>query len=147
MQSLNHAIKTHSTVLGLLALFKKIFVAIATCIEELDSYLQMVYSYLLLVQCTWFIGRNLTINNIREVLNVTWPYRSNWKFIGRKLGIDSGTLEAIEVDNMRAEGTAGECLMMVISNWLKKNQPIPTWLALSRALQSEHAAGIYCSYL
>ena len=87
----------------------------------------------------------LSINkNLREVLDLTWPYRAGWTYIGIELGIDYSTLEATKRNCMRAGGVE-DCLTELITIWLRNNNPEPTRLALDKALQSERvlsAAGI-----
>ena len=62
-----------------------------------------------------------------------WDYRAKWRFIGITLGIDTGTLDAIETDNRKADG----CLLEVITTWLKSDDPIATRSAMKAALQSK----------
>ena len=63
-----------------------------------------------------------------------WEYRAKWRFIGITLGIDTGTLDAIETDNRRVEG----CLIEMITTWLKSVNPMATRSAMKTALQSKH---------
>ena len=83
----------------------------------------------------------LTFENIREVLDLTFPYRANWRQIGIQLDIDVGTMDAIEANRKIVE----DCLTDLISIWLRNTQLKPTRDALSKALQSEyvsHTSGI-----
>ena len=73
----------------------------------------------------------LTPKNIREVLDLTFPHRAKWRLIGVQLGIDAGTLDAIEVNRRRVE----DCLTDLISHWLRNAMPKPTRGALTVALQ------------
>ena len=85
---------------------------------------------------------SLTPDNKREILDVTWPHRARWKLIGTELGIDTGTLDAIDANNRRSEG----CLNELITGWLRNINPRPTRAAITAVLNSEHilsAAGIY----
>ena len=75
----------------------------------------------------------LNISNIREVLDETWKYRARWRFIGIRLGIDTGTLDAIEADHRKVE----DCLRKLINIWLKDVSPRPTRTAMKAALRSE----------
>ena len=62
-----------------------------------------------------------------------WDYRAKWRFIGITLGINTGTLDAIETDNRKAEG----CLIEMITTWLKSINPIATRSSMKAALQSK----------
>ena len=75
----------------------------------------------------------LTSNNVKEVLNLTWNYRSRWRFIGIELGIDVNTLDTIERDHRKAE----DCLTELITIWLCHTNPKPTRIAITKALESQ----------
>ena len=75
----------------------------------------------------------LTSGNVKEVLNLTWKYRSRWRFIGIELGIDVNTLDTIEKDHRKAE----DCLTELISIWLRRVNPKPTRSAVTKALESQ----------
>ena len=79
----------------------------------------------------------LGIENAKEIIDLTWDYRARWRFIGRELGIDEGTLEAIAVDERKVD----DRLSRVITTWLKKIKPKPTQSAIMAALKSEHVSG------
>ena len=84
----------------------------------------------------------LTPDNTREILDVTWPYRARWRLIGTQLGVDTGTLDAIDENNKKVEG----CLTELITGWLRKTNPRPSRAAITTVLNSEHilsAAGIF----
>ena len=83
----------------------------------------------------------LTPRNIREIIDLTWPHRARWKLIGIELGIDIGTLDAIEKDRRIVQ----DCLSELISTWLR-TAPRPTHAAITAVLKSEcilSAAGNY----
>lgn len=83
----------------------------------------------------------LTPKNTREIIDLTWSHRASWKLIGIKLGIDTGTLDAIEKDNKKV----GDCLTELITGWLRNAKLRPTHVAINAVLKSEHissAAGI-----
>ena len=61
---------------------------------------------------------HLNISNIKEVLDEMWDYRARWKFIGIELGIDMGTLDAIEKDCKVVD----ECLLKMINIWSNQKQ-------------------------
>ena len=76
---------------------------------------------------------------MREVFDRTWPYRAGWMYIGIELGIEFSTLEATKRNCITAGGVE-DCLMTMISIWLRNTNPKPTWLALDKALQSERVS-------
>ena len=83
----------------------------------------------------------LTPDSTREIIDVTWPHRARWRLIGTELGIDTGTLDAIDANNKKVEG----CLNELITGWLRNINPRPTRAAITAVLNSEHilsAAGI-----
>lgn len=63
-----------------------------------------------------------------------WDYRASWKLIGVELGIDSGTLEAIDKNHSRVE----DQLIQLIVKWLRGNNPKPTRGKMVRVLQSKY---------
>ena len=75
----------------------------------------------------------LTPGNTREILDLTWPNRARWRLIGTELGIDTGTLDAIDANNKKVEG----CLDELITVWLRNTQPRPTRTAITDVLKSE----------
>ena len=86
----------------------------------------------------------LTPDNTREIIDVTWPHRARWRLIGIELGIDTGTLDAINANNRKVE----DCLYDLITGWLRKTNPRPTHAAITAVLNSEHilsTAGIFSS--
>ena len=78
----------------------------------------------------------LTLENIREVLDLTFPHRANWRQIGIQLDVDVGTIDAIEANRRKVE----DCLTDLISHWLRNTKPKPTCGALTKALKSEHVS-------
>ena len=82
--------------------------------------------------CCHPIAALLNTENLKEILDQTWNYRARWRFIGIELGIDVGTLDAIDKDNRKVE----DCLQEMITLWLRSSQPKPSRHAISMALQS-----------
>ena len=75
--------------------------------------------------------------NLKEILDMTWNYRARWKFIGIELGIDEGTLDAIDKDNRKVD----DCLREMIKYWLRLGRrPKPSRRAISRALESRRVS-------
>ena len=79
----------------------------------------------------------LTLDNMKEMLDLTWDYRSRWRLIGIQIGIDVSTLDALEKDHKKAE----DCLTGLISHWLRGRSPRPTRIAMLEALNSRSVAG------
>ena len=73
------------------------------------------------------------MSNFREVLDEMWNYHARWRFIGKELGIDTGTLDTIEADYGQVE----DCLREMITIWLERDSPRPTRSAMKAALQSK----------
>ena len=69
--------------------------------------------------------------NMKEILDLSFPYRARWSLIGVQLGIDIGTLDAIEANRRKVE----DCLTELIKYWLRNTVPKPTRGALTAALQ------------
>ena len=69
---------------------------------------------------------------MRKVHELAWPLRAYWYFIGIKLEIDPGTLEATDKDNKASE----DCFRKMFTEWLRHDKPKPTRLALKRSLES-----------
>ena len=84
----------------------------------------------------------LGIKDIKEVLDITWKYRAEWRAIGTELGIDQGTLAAISKDERKVE----DCLREMINKWLRHTNPMPTRSALTAALNSECVPGTRVCY-
>ena len=101
---------------------------------------KMVSKNLFIVSMIWSLTTvyavllTSTPGNIREILDLTWPHRARWKLIGTELGIDTGTLDAIDANNKKVEG----CLNDLITGWLRNTKPRPTRAAIVAVLKSEH---------
>ena len=79
----------------------------------------------------------LCIDNTRELLDLLWDHRAKWNLLGIQLGINDSTLEAIGMDQQKAENA----LVEVIKEWLRQVDPRPTRSALTMALRSKCLAG------
>ena len=75
----------------------------------------------------------LSIGNLRDVLNRVYDARSKWCEIGVQLCINAGTLDAIKEDH---QGDCGKCLETLLCTWLRGSDPSPSWKALADALKS-----------
>ena len=105
--------------------------------------IKLILTNLYLMLCPCLFTASLSIDNYREVFDLTWPYRSRWMFIGVQLGIDQGTLDAIEKDYRHVS----DCLRRLISHWLNNVDPIPTRSAINKAIQSDCVRGKILIYL
>ena len=68
-----------------------------------------------------------------DVFNLMYDARSKWHEIGVQLQINYGTLEAIKKDY---RGDCSECLVTLLSTWLRGDDPSPSWKALADALKA-----------
>ena len=75
----------------------------------------------------------LTPENTREIIDLTWSHRARWNLIGIELGIDTGTLDAIDKDKRNV----ADCLTELITVWLRNTEPRPTRAAISATLKSK----------
>ena len=73
----------------------------------------------------------LTIEDLKTVKKAVWSARTKWKDIGLELDIIQTDLDAIET----AHRDIGRCLTEMLTLWLKKVDPPPTWSTLVAALQ------------
>jgi hypothetical protein len=87
-----------------------------------------------------FINNNildiLTIDNLDAVIEALWGARARWNDIGRKIGVDAGTLATMR-------GTDSESLREILSHWLRgvykpgeQNSTPRTWRTLIEALRA-----------
>lgn len=63
----------------------------------------------------------------RELL----PVAASWKNIGTLLGIATHVLDTIQAN----EGRVEDCLREMLSKWLTRVAPKPTWAALADAVE------------
>ena len=70
---------------------------------------------------------------MKEIVHLTWDYRSWWRFVGIELGIDVNTLDTIDRDYRKAD----DCLIELITEWLCRTNPTkPTRSAIAKALDN-----------
>ena len=79
-----------------------------------------------------FITDNLTIDDLSEVLDEIWDARYKWKLIGLQLHFKMTDLEPIE---MTKKGVVDDCFIEMLTLWLRRADPPPTWSALVAALK------------
>ena len=75
----------------------------------------------------------LCISDLRKVRNTIWDARSQWYNVGIELDISVDTLDAIS-RNKRDD--CGDCFSAMLTEWLRREQPKPTWNAVADALRS-----------
>ena len=85
------------------------------------------------MQIIYYYAGILNICDLYKVQDAVWPARAKWYNIGLRLGILAGTLDAIAAAHLR---NPDECLTDTIKEWLKNDEPQPTWKALADALRS-----------
>ena len=66
-------------------------------------------------------------------MDTTWEARVQWYNVGLGLNITTDSLDAIESDN---RGRSDHCFRAMLTQWLRREHPRPTWSALSEALRS-----------
>ena len=79
-----------------------------------------------------FITDNLTIDDLSEVIDEIWDARSKWKLIGLQLHFTMSDLEPIEKTKMK---DIDDCFIEMLTRWLRRADPLPTWSALVAALK------------
>ena len=67
-----------------------------------------------------------------SAFKLVFPLRSRWKNLGLFLNLDEDTLDTIEHDYKKAD----DCLREMLSAWLKKVTPPPSWETLAEAVDS-----------
>lgn len=75
----------------------------------------------------------LSTHVLSTAINHLWPARSKWYLIGICLHIEVGTLEAIKRDY---RDISDDCLVALLTTWLRGTSPMPTWKALVDVLRS-----------
>ena len=75
----------------------------------------------------------MKIDDLCTVQNKTWSARWKWYHTGIGLGISVDTLEAIKLNS---PGNCDRCYTAVLTEWLRRAHPRPTWSALGEALRS-----------
>lgn len=67
-----------------------------------------------------------------NVLRVTLSVAAEWQNIGTLLKVPVGTLRKIKHDE---RGSANSCLREMLTEWLKRTAPSPTWTELADAVE------------
>ena len=74
----------------------------------------------------------LTIADLKVVRSTLWEARSRWKDVGIELDLLITDLDAIESSH---GANIGECFTKMLTSWLKRIDPPPTWSTIVAALQ------------
>ena len=75
----------------------------------------------------------LNICDLPKVQDAVWDARAKWYNIGLRLGLSADTLDAIAKAHQRQPE---ECFTDAMKEWLRSDDPWPTWEALGDALSS-----------
>ena len=75
----------------------------------------------------------MNITHLYCVQVAIWDARAKWYSIGLGLGLSADTLDAIAKAHQQQPE---ECVIDTIKQWLRNDDPQPTWEALSDALRS-----------
>ena len=75
----------------------------------------------------------MKIGHLSTVQNKTWSARWKWYHTGIGLDIPVDSLEAI---NLNYQGNCERCYTAMLTEWLRRMSPRPTWTALAEALRS-----------
>ena len=74
----------------------------------------------------------LTKDDMKTVQEALWDVRYKWDKIGLQLG-----LRHADIENIRASrGDNDDHFTAMLSRWLSRRDPVPTWMALIEALKS-----------
>ena len=75
----------------------------------------------------------LTSGDLKKVLDSLWEARTEWFYIGIQLDMKTSDLKVIKKNH----DEAGLCFTEMLTDWLKRMNPPPTWEALVDALKSQ----------
>ena len=73
------------------------------------------------------------MNDLGEILEVTWEARAKWYNIGLSLRISPDNLDTIKRDH---RDVSEECFKEMLKVWLRGTRPKPEWAALTKAMIS-----------
>ena len=79
----------------------------------------------------------MTLEDLKTVQSDLWDVRSKWYNLGIQLDMKIEDLEAIKEKN---SNNPDQCFTDCITCWLRRSDPLPTWVALLKALK-EHTVG------
>ena len=75
---------------------------------------------------------HVSIDDLEKMLSAAWEARAKWYNIGLQLKIGAGTLDAIERDSHSID----DQFRVMLSTWLRRDEPRPTLSLLANALRS-----------
>ena len=75
----------------------------------------------------------LIVDDLADVQRTLWEGRVKWYNIGLELGLTAGTLDAIQLTNKH---DVDECFRVMLKEWLRKSELLPTWSSLAKALRA-----------
>ena len=84
-------------------------------------------------QCAAKSTSKLEDANLKCVRELVWNARSQWFEIGIQLNFCSGDLAAIKQNHQL---DCGDCFTALLTQWLRRSNPTPTWKALVDAMNS-----------
>ena len=73
------------------------------------------------------------MNDLAFVQTAVWEGRARWYNIGLQLGLDPGTLEAIEIGK---QSNPDRCFTETLKEWLSSPDLHPSWSSLARSLRA-----------
>jgi hypothetical protein len=80
------------------------------------------------------VSRKLNPSSLRVVREALCTVSSKWEDIGIELRLDKNTLDAIKKEKINI---VGDCLTEMISTYLKRVDPEPSWNAIIQALKTK----------
>ena len=81
----------------------------------------------------WFLADvTLSIQDLVDVQNMAWEARTKWYNLGLGLGLPADSLDAFDANAKKPE----DSFRAMLSEWLRRHHPKPTWRALAKALKS-----------
>lgn len=98
-----------------------------------DNLVVILYATLLAVQHKEQLNINRDLNQLIQLL---WQARSRWRYIGIALGIDIGTLDAIQESNRYI---CDHSFVDMLTDWLRRpntERPPPSWSELIDAMNA-----------
>ena len=69
---------------------------------------------------------------MKDVRDAIWDARCDWQDIGIELGLKVTDLDVIEQNNPR---NVDKCFSKMLTLWLRRVDPLPTWSAMVAALK------------
>ena len=74
----------------------------------------------------------MSIQDLVDVQNIVWEARTKWYNLGLGLGLPADSLDVFEASAKKPE----DSFRAMLSEWLRRLYPKPTWSALAKALKS-----------